>query len=377
MQSVLTAETDHEEQARSTRWPGHLASFIFPALIVIGLVLRVLAMRSTWAQPDGDEAMGMLMAVRASHGSLSLLFWGGNYGGAVVTWIEAPFVLLFGDHVWIFQVIDTLLAFVCALLLRSIGRHVTTPIAADVAAGTFWFFPALWIFWSSREYVFWLPAILFAFATCLLTLRWFDNRKPPLLILIGLSAGLSVWSYPLVISLLLPALAVLVWVLRRSWSSIARIAVGGLIGVSPWLAYFAWHGRSAFGVQAAQGSRTSAAVHSITQVLPTALIGGQKRFDLIWQGIEPSPGRLAVLGISVYLAVLAFTVYEVARRNVALAACGATVVLWPIVLAVGHVPVGPDTYRYGLIVTGPILLVVLRMSRPNPCLNSMIARGTA
>ena len=51
-------------------------------LLLAGFVLRVAAARTTWGQPDGDDAMVMLMSLRVSQGHFSLLFWGGNYGGA-------------------------------------------------------------------------------------------------------------------------------------------------------------------------------------------------------------------------------------------------------------------------------------------------------
>jgi len=334
-----------------------LSALVFPVLLVAGLVLRILVLRTSWSMPDGDESMGLVMALRAAHGHLSLLFWGGNYGGAGITWIEAPLVALFGLHVWVFQLVDTVLTLVAVLLLRAVGRHVTTPLAADVAAGTFWFFPALWVFWSEREYVFWLPAIVLALATALLALRWSESRRRSTLVWVGLAAGLAVWSYPLVVSLVLPPVAVVLWAVRRDRGALGRVIGGGLVGLVPWLAYFVVHGRSAFTVQSATESRSSAFVHAITQVLPTALIGGQKAYDVIWTTPDASASHLELLGIAVYAGMVAFTAYAVVRRQVALACCGVAFVLWPFVLAAGHVPTGVDTFRYGLIPMAPLLLV--------------------
>ena len=334
---------------------------VFPILLAAGLVLRILVLRSSWAMPDGDQSLGPVMAFRAAHGHLSLLFWGGNYGGAGVTWIEAPLVAIFGLHLWIFQLIDTALTFVAVLLLRAIGRRITTPLAADVAAGTFWFFPALWVFWSEREYVFWLPAIVFGLATGLLALRWFEARRPSTLIWVGLCAGLAIWSYPLVVSLVLPPVALILWTERRNWGSLARVLVAGLVGLIPWLAFFVVHRRSALTVQPSTETRPTALLHAITQVLPTALIGGQKAFGVIWTGTDASSTRLAILGVGVYVGMVAFTVWSVVRRQVALAACGIAFVLWPFVLAAGHVPTGTATFRYGLIPIAPLLLVAAHL----------------
>ena len=89
------------------------------------------------------------MALRASHGHFALLFWGGNYGGAIATWIEAPLIVIFGMKMWIFDAVDMALMLVSVFLLRAIGTRFLSRTAADVAAGTFWFFPTLWLFWSS------------------------------------------------------------------------------------------------------------------------------------------------------------------------------------------------------------------------------------
>lgn len=319
-------------------------------------MLRVLTLRSSWAVLDGDEAFGPVMALRAAHGHLSLLFWGGNYGGAGITWLEAPLVAVFGLHLWIFQAVDTALTLVAVLLVRGIGRRITTPLAADVAAGTFWFFPALWVYWSEREYVFWLPAIVFALAAGVLTLRWFETRRDATLLWVGLCAGLAIWSYPLVASLVVPPVAVLLWTVRRSWSALARVVGAGLVGLLPWIAFFVIHGSSAFTEQASTESRRSALVHAITQTLPTALVGGVKPLLTV-----PSPSVLTALGVTVYVGTVAFTVYAAATRQVALATCGCAVVFWPFVVALGHVPVEDVTYRYGLVVIAPLLLIAAHL----------------
>ena len=334
---------------------------IFPGLLAAGFVIRILALRSTWGQPDGDDAMAMLMALRASHGHFALLFWGGNYGGAIATWVEAPLIAIFGMKIWLFNVVDMAIMVVSVFVLRAIGTRFLSRTAADVAAGTFWFFPALWLFWSARDYIFWLPAVAFALASCLMILWWFESRSRLDLWASGLFAGLSIWSYPLVFPLVAPPLAIMVWVLRRDRRALLNLAAAGVVGMSPWLAFFALHGRSALHRQAVTGSRLGGLAHTVTQVLPTALVGGAKRYGAIWQLTHASPGPVKVLGIVVFVGTLAFTVFAISRREVALAACGASVIVWPAVLVAGHVPIGPDTYRYGVIPVAPLLLIAAHL----------------
>ena len=341
-----------ERAAHNASYP-----FVFSGLLIAGLILRVLTMRSTWGQPDGDDAMAMQMALRASQGHLSLLFWGGNYGGAVITWIEAPLIAIFGMKIWLFDVVDTALMLIAVFFLRAIGTRFLSPLAADVAAGTFWFFPALWLFWSSRDYIFWLPAVVFVFATCLFMLWWFESHTRRCLLASGLFAGLSIWSYPLVLPLIGPGLGIMFWSLRKDRKALLSLAAAGIVGVAPWLAYFALHGAAAFRSQTVSGSRLADLKHTVSQVLPTALIGGEKRQGVTWALVNASPGHLKVLGAGIYAAVILYTIVAVVGGNVALAACGMSVIVWPAVLILGHVPIGVETYRYGVIPVAPILLI--------------------
>ncbi len=314
-------------------------------------------MRSTWGQPDGDDAIAMVMAFRASHGHFALVYWGGNYGGALVTWIEAPLVAALGMKLWLFQAIDTALVLVAVLLLRSIGKRFLPPVSADVAAGTFWFFPALWLFWSSRDYLFYVPSIVGALATCWSVLRWFESRDRRWLWASGLAGGVSIWLYPLVLPLIGPPLALLAWDRRRDRPGLLRIIGAGLLGVSPWLAYFALHGRAALHAQTVTGSRFARLEHTVTQVLPTTLIGGTRRFGVIWALHDASLAHLKLLGVAIYAVMLVYTAIAVRRRDGLRASCGVAVLVWPLVLVAGHVPISPDTYRYGVIPIAPLLLV--------------------
>lgn len=340
--------------ASRSRWP----PLCFAALIVAGLVVRTLAMRSTWQQPDGDEAAGLLMALRASQGHLSLLFWGGNYGGALITWLEAPLVAIFGLHIWIFTVVNTVLTLFGAVLLWAIGKRFLPPVAAAVAGGTFFFYPALWLFWSDREYVFWVPAIVAGLATCLVILRWRESRRAGLLYLAGLLGGLTIWLYPLVAALVGPPALFFVWSLRRDRRALARVVGSALVGVAPWLAYFAVHGSSALQVQANVGSRLAALRHAVTEVLPTALVGGQRRSDVLWTLTDATARRQALLGAVIYLLAVIYTIVAVARRDAPRSAVGLSVVVWPFVLVLGHVPVSAVTFRYGFIIVPALLLLV-------------------
>ncbi|HTD49398.1 MAG TPA: hypothetical protein VK771_02280, partial [Acidimicrobiia bacterium] len=173
----------------------------------------------------------------------------------------------------------------------------------------------------------------------------------------GLFAGLSIWSYPLVLPIIAPALGILLWALRKDRKALLSLSAAAIVGVGPWLAYFALHGTSAFQPQTVTGSRLADLKHTVSQVLPTALVGGEKRQGVTWALVNASPGHLKLLGVGIYVAVIVYTIVVAATGRTALAACGMSVIIWPVVLILGHVPIGVESYRYGVIPVAPLLLI--------------------
>ena len=350
--SAHTRRGAHRKQAKLQK-----EKAVYGALLLAGFVFRFIIAQTTWRQPDSDEATGMIMALQAARGHLSLVFWGGNYGGAVMSWIEAPLVLIFGLNLWMFWVIDTAVTLVGVLIFGALCRRLLPPVAAAAAAGSFWFFPALWIFWSSREYAFWLPAIVFALASCLLLLRWIERHQHSDLLGFGLCAGLAIWSYPLTAPLLIPPLGIFIMAERHRLANVLRAAAAAVLGVSPWLAFFVVHGRKAFTLQQTTGGLYAPLRHSVTQVLPTALFGGQKRSDVIWATPMLSPHRAEAVGMVIMAISLLVALVSMFTRRIGILACALSVILWPVLLVLGHVPIAVATFRYGFIVLPPILVI--------------------
>ena len=162
---------------------------------------------TTWGQPDGDDAMVMLMSLRASQGHFSLLFWGGNYGGAIITWIEAPLIVVFGMKIWLFKTRrHAAMSLIAALLLRSIGRRFLSPNRSRRCGGNVLVLPRAVV-------VLELARVHLLVARDRVRARDVPLRAPLVrvrvarrdLLAAGLCAGLAIWSYPLVFPLVGPA----------------------------------------------------------------------------------------------------------------------------------------------------------------------------
>ena len=104
--------------------------------------------------------------------------------------------------------------------------------------------------------------------------------------------------------------------------TVATAAAAGTLGVAPWLAFFVLHGSAVVHGQTVTGSRFADLKHTVTQVLPTALIGGEKRAGATWALANASSSHLKVLGAGIYVGVVVYTVVVASRGKLALAACG-------------------------------------------------------
>jgi hypothetical protein len=307
--------------------------------LVVGIVIRVLFAHSWYAATNSDEAAGMLMVAAAAHGHFSAFFWGANYGGTLMTVLEAPFVRVFGLHVVMFRAINTAVTLVDALLLLTIARRIAGYKTAVVACVLFWLLPPQWVSWSELEYVWWTMGMGMALATVLCCLRWSETRTDARLWPIGLFAGLTFWSYPLYGCIVLPALAAVLWKERRRVVGLAKTLALVPVGALPFVYANVTRGFVALHPQALPtpvpiGSRFTQAV---TVVLPTAFVTDPG---------SPWAGHPHHLGWLVMGAAAIFAGWNFARRRWTLGLCGVSVVLWPFLVALSDVATTAHTDRY-------------------------------
>ncbi|MDQ2729836.1 MAG: hypothetical protein M3Y91_18715, partial [Actinomycetota bacterium] len=208
---------------------------VLVAWLVIGLVGRGVLVHSAWGSTNSDEAVGMLMASRAAHGQFFSLFWGGNYGGTLVTVVDGLFVRVFGLRILDFRIVDIAILVVATVLVRLVaGRLVSAP-TATAAAVLFWVAPPDWVRFSQLEYVWWVPGMCLSLGVALCCLRWNERRTDRRLWPIGLLAGAAFWLYlPLMVLAASPVLGV-AWVLRRRPGGLIRLVALVPLGASPWL----------------------------------------------------------------------------------------------------------------------------------------------
>ncbi|MDQ2724200.1 MAG: hypothetical protein M3Y36_01695 [Actinomycetota bacterium] len=327
------------------------AEKVFLIWLAVGVVGRVIVARSAWGATDSDEATGILMASRAAHDQFFSLFWGGSYGGTLSTWIDAPFVRVFGLHVWVFRTTSIVFALIATVLLRLVAAKLVSRRAAIAAAVLFWVAPPDWVRWSMHEYVFWVPGICVALGAVLCALRWNGSRHDRRLWPIGLLAGASFWMYLPLVALVAPAVVGVAWALRRRPVGLLKLVALAPVGALPWLyasvtQNFVTLNRS----QVPSETIAHRLVHTITHVLPSSLLTST--------GLQPSARTLSIVGIVILLAVAGFVVRQVLQRRFLLALAGTSVFLWAILIAASGVDVSAGSYRYAFILVPVLALLV-------------------
>jgi hypothetical protein len=291
----------------------------------------------------------MVMALRASQGHFMLVFPNQNYGGALLTWIEGALIAVFGFHMTLFWVVDTVLVVFGAVLLRAVALNFIKPMAAAAAGGLLLFFSPVWVKFSSQEMMFYVPGIVLSLLAAWFVLRWFRSRAVWMAAGFGLSAGLALWCDPMMASLLIPPGVALLWGARSRLAHLGAAAAGFLVGVAPWAAVFIIHGKQALHSLGTGQSHGIVFKDSVTILVPVAL------------GLGHTTGTWELIGWSIYAGSAACFVIFALLRRFELTGCAACVVIWPFVISLARVPVVPSSYRYALLMVPPLLILVCHL----------------
>ena len=220
----------------------------------VAAVLFVLAFQ-LWISPNNppgfhhDEAAFALNGYTIAHGLrdqdgalLPIVFPSfKDYKSAAFSYAVAPAILLFGPHDWVVRAVATAFGLVAVLLVGLIGYRRAGPgigLAAGCLAGL-----TPWLFQLGRVAY---DTSMFPLATALILLavEWWSAspRSPARVILMSSALAAMTYAYPAgrLLGPLLAA-ALLVFVRRVSWRSLAAVWAGYGILLIPLLAYRVRH----------------------------------------------------------------------------------------------------------------------------------------
>ncbi len=279
-----------------------LTHVLVGAGVAVGLGLRVWVLQAEGAL-DADEAVWGLMSRHMLEGELPAFFWGQAYGGTQEALLSAPLVGMFGLHVLVIRIVPLAMWALAAVLVWRIGRRIMGEPRARLAALLFWIWPTYFIWKSTRAHGFYGSMLVLGLAVLLLALRLSERESRRDLVLLGLALGCGWWASPQIVILALPSLIWLVWERREIVRAWPAVAVGAVVGSSPWLVANVWHGWYSLQLGDEQASRSEHLHNLVVATLPTAL-GLRVPFSLSWIGSVYLGAALYVVALLGFLWLL-------------------------------------------------------------------------
>ena len=221
--------------------------------VMIGIKAALLA---SGALPfNSDEAIVALMARHILAGERPIFFYGQAYMGSLDAYLAALGFRLFGQEVWVIRALQALLYLGTVLTTVRIASMGFGSRRSGVLAAWFLAIPtvttSLYTVVSLGGYG---EALLIGNIILLLVLRIAKKLERQMhsptvveLLAFGFACGLGFWASGLTLVYSLPALVFFIiansfFFGRRIFKNVVLVALGGVLGASPWLYYAFQHG---------------------------------------------------------------------------------------------------------------------------------------
>jgi 4-amino-4-deoxy-L-arabinose transferase-like glycosyltransferase len=207
--------------------------------IATGVAFRVWILSSSMGMLDSDESTVGLMARHLLRGEFRFFFWGQDYGGTPNVAVEAAFFAVLGANRIALKLVPILQCAAAAWLVWRLGRRTIGEPAAKIAAVLFWVWPAMFVWFSTHEQLFYYNTVVLGLVAALGAVRLAQGDGSRLdAVAAGLAIGVGWWASPQIAYFAFPVVLWLVWTLRRRVLPIAAVAIpAALLGALPWL----WH----------------------------------------------------------------------------------------------------------------------------------------
>lgn len=212
--------------------------------VLVGLGVRIWIMRSPLLPLNADEASTGLQAWGVLHGDFKAIVSGNQYGAATESYLFAPFLAVWTGPVTL-RVLSIGLSVIAAVALYALAREFVSRSLALCAALIGWSMSAAVVLVWTRPYMGYTTGFIAEVAAILVATRAMTRPEHlgRLALLGGFAAGFAIYSHPMfgIVSVLalIPPTVIHVRALTGWW---LPAAVGGLLGLSPWLVFIARNG---------------------------------------------------------------------------------------------------------------------------------------
>ena len=268
-------------------------------IAVVGLVLRILVLRSPMGRLDADEATVALMGRQVAAGHRPpLFFWGQFYGGTIEPSLVGISLKLFGDRIATATAVKlvplSLSAFACWPFGLA-ARRIVGPQRAKIAAALLFAWPGTtWLATKERGF-YWVGMLLVCSA--LLAALKLANREPNpnrSWLLFGAIAGLAWYNSAQCMYFIAPLAVWLVWTTRPQWRSLALGGFAAIIGASPWIYGAFEYGTKVVDQEPSKQSYLSR-LNGVWSALVPRIFGVRHLFEAKW--------LFSGVGVALYVAI--------------------------------------------------------------------------
>ncbi len=222
-------------ERKNVTWPAVLA---IAAPLLAGIMLRLYILPTGRMPFEADEAIFYLMARHILNGARPLYFYGEAYGAATDSYLIALFYAFLGDTIAVGRLVQSLEYFAGVGFTYLLARRLM-PGARLGPPAVLWLMaipPLLISTWTT-------PALLYAVVIglgSLLTylgyrLLWEDAGRLWRWVLFGAVAGLSFWTFGILVVFMLPLFGLFLWQFdRRRWPVYLLSALAFFLTSLPW-----------------------------------------------------------------------------------------------------------------------------------------------
>ena len=210
------------------------STIIFCLLLVGGLALRILALRTGLARQNSDTSIVYLMSQDVAEGDFRVFYWGQQYGGTMLQLTAGMLFRLVGSSFVGLQFVEIGFWLLACLLLRSIVVRAGGVFAGNVAACLFWLGTPYMVAISFSDPGFYGNGLVVGLAAIRIAQGAGESMGWARTTALGVCLGLALWTTPLALALALPAA---LWKVARVRSAPAGVAgiTGMAVGAAPWL----------------------------------------------------------------------------------------------------------------------------------------------
>lgn len=324
----------------SERTPVKVAYGALAAILALAVVVRMSLLARDVPTLDSDQSVVGLMALHLLRGEWSVYYWGQAYMGSLEAILVAPFLWLFGMSSFTLHLASLCAALAFLVTIYLVGEAIYSRAVGLVAAALLAVGPAFFVVWSVRTSGGYIETLLLGQVLLLLVLKDGGAKGAGARTagVIGLVAGLALWTNLLVLPYLIGAVA-LAWLRRRAdlvrgWNRYALVG-GFALGVAPALVYNILNGGTTLGTILGLTVVSGHKAHDVVPTLPQSIwlvlsmslpilcgtafggtqVAGYTPEDYAQaRGVHPVEYVVAVVIMAVVLAVCSAAVVRIARR---------------------------------------------------------------